>query len=208
MPRDSGIITQAGTMQWTVGNVGATTGLKGVGVFAKKIGRGMVTNESAIKPEYVGSGVLMLDPTYKHIILIDLNDWNGEVVLEDGIFLACENTVKVKVTARTNFSSAIAGGEGLFNILCAGSGVVAVESDCPKEELVVVELNNDVLKIDGNYAVAWSKSLDFKVERSGKTFLGSAASGEGLVNTYRGTGRVLMQPVHGMPFHTTPNTPV
>ena len=89
MPRDSRIITQAGTMQWTVGNVGATTGLKGVGDFAKKIGRGMVTNESAIKPEYVGSGVLMLDPTYKHIILIDLNDWNGEVVLEDGIFLHC-----------------------------------------------------------------------------------------------------------------------
>lgn len=117
-------------------------------------------------------------------------------------------TVKVKVTARTNFSSAITGGEGLFNILCAGSGVVAVESDCPKEELIVVELNNDVLKIDGNYAVAWSKSLDFKVERSGKTFLGSAASGEGLVNTYSGTGKVLMQPVHEMPFHTTPNTPV
>lgn len=200
----SGIITQSGAMQWTVGNVQATTGIKGVGDFAKKLGRGMVTNESAIKPEYVGSGVLMLEPTYKHILLVDMNDWNGEIVLEDGMFVACENTVKIKVTARTNVSSALAGGEGLFNIFCTGSGIVALESECPEEELILIELENDVLKIDGNYALAWSKSLDFKVERSGKTLIGSAASGEGLVNTYKGTGKVLLQPIRGIPYNTMP----
>ena len=44
-------------------------------------------------------------------------------------------------------------------------------------------------------AIAWSGSLEFTVERSGKTLVGSAASGEGLVNMYRGTGRVLLAPV-------------
>ena len=45
--------------------------------------------------------------------------------------------------------------------------------------------------------------LDFTVERSGKTLVGSAASGEGLVNVYRGTGRVLLAPVDkAMPFNT------
>ena len=44
-------------------------------------------------------------------------------------------------------------------------------------------------------AVAWSNTLQFTVERSGKTLLGSAASGEGLVNVYRGTGKVLLAPV-------------
>ena len=58
-----------------------------------------------------------------------------------------------------------------------------------------IELVNDVLKIDGNMAIAWSGSLNFTVERSGKTLIGSAASGEGLVNTYRGTGKVLLAPV-------------
>jgi len=33
------------------------------------------------------------------------------------------------------------------------------------------------------------------VERSGKTLTGSAASGEGLVNVYRGTGRIWIAPV-------------
>ena len=41
-------------------------------------------------------------------------------------------------------------------------------------------------------AVCWSGSLDFTVERSGKTLVGSAVSGEGLVNVYRGTGKVLL----------------
>ena len=80
-----------------------------------------------------------------------------------------------------------------------GSGVFCIESECPKEELIEIELQNDVLKVDGNYAIAWSKSLDFTVERSGKSLIGSAASGEGLVNVYRGTGKVLMMPTAKMP---------
>ncbi len=42
-------------------------------------------------------------------------------------------------------------------------------------------------------AISWSGSLDFTVERSGKSLIGSAASKEGLVNVYRGTGKVLMK---------------
>lgn len=191
-----GITCQAGAMQWTVGNVSATTGIKGVGDLAKKMFRGNVTGESAIKPEYVGEGVLVLEPTYKHILLYDLAEWNGSVILDDGLFLACESTVHQKTAMRSNFSSAVAGGEGLFNLSLNGTGCFALESNCPKEELITVDLENDVLKIDGNYAIAWSSTLNFTVARSGKTLVGSAASGEGLVNVYRGTGRVLLAPVN------------
>ena len=38
-------------------------------------------------------------------------------------------------------SSAIAGGEGLFNLSLSGSGVVALESPCPQEELIEVTLD-------------------------------------------------------------------
>ena len=189
------ITVQAGAMQWTVGNVNATTGLKGVGDLFGKALRGSVTGESAIKPEYTGDGMLMLEPTYKHLILLDVADWGGSIVLDDGLFLACDSRLKHKAVMRSNFSSAVAGGEGLFNLGIQGSGVVCLESAVPKEELIEIELQNDVLKIDGNFAVAWSGSLNFTVERSGKSLIGSAASGEGLVNVYRGTGKVLMAPV-------------
>ena len=100
---------------------------------------------------------------------------------------------------RYNLSLAVAGGEGWFNLRLNGRGVLCVESDCPQEELIEITLQDDVLKIDGNYAIAWSKSLSFTVERSGKSLIGSAASGEGLVNVYRGTGKVLMMPTAKMP---------
>lgn len=192
---NNGITTQAGAMQWTVGAVEATSGIKGVGDLLGKSLRGKATGESAVKPEYKGNGVLVLEPTYKHLFLLDTTDWNGGIVLSDGMFLACESHLQQKAVMRSNFSSAIAGGEGLFNLCIRGDGIVVCESAVPYQELICIELNNDVVKIDGNMAVAWSDTLNFTVERSGKTLLGSAASGEGLVNVYRGTGRVLMAPV-------------
>ena len=191
----SHVTVQAGAMQWIVGNVNATTGIKGVGDLFGKAVRGKVTGESAIKPEYTGDGILVLEPTYRHIILVDLKDWNGSIVLDDGLFLACESTLKQKAVMRSNLSSAVAGGEGLFNLGVTGNGVLCLESASPREELIEITLQNDVLKVDGNMAVAWSGTLDFTVERSGKSLIGSAASGEGLVNVYRGTGKVLLAPV-------------
>ena len=141
----------------------------------------------------------MLEPTYKYLILLDAAEWGGGVVLDDGLFLACESSLQHKAVMRSNLSSAVAGGEGLFNLSLNGRGVFCVESDCPQEELIEITLQDDVLKIDGNYAIAWSKSLSFTVERSGKSLIGSAASGEGLVNVYRGTGKVLMMPTAKMP---------
>lgn len=191
----SNITLQAGAMQWMAGDVKATTGIKGVGDFFSKTLRSQVTSESAIKPEYTGNGMLVLEPTYAHIILLDLDEWNNSIVLDDGLFLACEANIKHKTVMRSNFSSAVAGNEGLFNLGLVGKGIVCLESACPKEELIEVELQNDVLKVDGNLAIAWSGTLDFTVERSGKSLIGSAASGEGLVNVYRGTGKVLIAPV-------------
>ena len=193
------VTIQAGAMQWMLGNVNATTGIKGVGDFLGKAVRGKATGESAIKPEYTGDGLLVLEPTYRHLILMDAAQWGGSVVLDDGLFLACESTLQHKAVMRSNFSSAVAGGEGLFNLSLNGSGIFCIESDCPKEELIEITLQNDVLKIDGNYAIAWSNSLNFTVERSGKSLIGSAASGEGLVNVYRGTGKVLMMTTAKLP---------
>ncbi len=191
----SNITLQAGAMQWMIGDVKATTGVKGVGDLLGKAIRGNVTGESAIKPEYTGNGLLVLEPTYKYILLIDTTEWGGSIVLDDGLFLACDSNLKHKAVMRSNLSSAVAGGEGLFNLGINGNGVLCLESRCPREELVDIWLDNDVLKIDGNMAIAWSNSLEFTVERAGTTLIGSAASGEGLVNVFRGTGRVLMAPV-------------
>lgn len=189
----NGCVTQAGAMQWMLGNVNMESGVKGVGNLLGKMASAAVTKETAIKPIYKGNGVMMLEPTYRHILLMDVSEW-GTIVLDDGLFLACEDTLQQKTVARSNLSSAVLGGEGLFNLTLSGKGVAVLESPVPKEELIVFNLENDVVKIDGNMAIAWSGSLNFTVEKSGKSLLGSAASGEGLVNVYRGTGKILMAP--------------
>lgn len=192
---ENSVITQAGAMQWTAGAVRATSGIKGVGDLLGKLVKGAVTKESAVKPEYTGTGLLVLEPTYKFIVLQEVSEWGCGMTVEDGMFLACEGTVQRNITARSNISSAVAGGEGLFNLSLAGRGVAVLESNVPADELIEVELDNDELKIDGNLAVCWTSSLKFTVERSTRSLAGSAVSGEGLVNVYRGTGKVLMCPV-------------
>ncbi len=189
------ITLQAGAMQMILGNVEVSTDVKGAGDLFKKAFSAKATGETAVKPKYTGYGQVILEPTRKHILLEDVSDWGGSMVVDDGLFLSCESTVEMKTVARGNLSSALAGGEGLFNTCFTGSGIVALESPVPYQELIVFELENDCIKIDGNMAIAWSNTLQFTVEKTTKTLVGSAASGEGLVNVYRGTGRILVAPV-------------
>ena len=196
LDKEHSAIIQAGAMQWMGGDIQATTGVKGIGDLFGKALKGAVTKETAIKPEYVGNGSLVLEPTYKYILLKDISEWGSSgMTIEDGMFLACDSHVQNKIVARKNVSSAVLGGEGFFNLSLHGTGTVALESNVPEEELIEIILEDDELKIDGNLAVCWSSDLDFTVERTTKTLVGSAVSGEGLVNVYRGTGRVLMSPV-------------
>ena len=195
-------VTSAGAMQWTLGNVQAVTDVKGVGDFLGKALKGSVTKESTVKPKYTGKGLLMLEPTYKHLLIEDVSEWGSGIVLDDGMFLACESSVKYDVVMRSNLSSAVLGNQGLFSLKLSGKGLAVLESPVPREELIEIELQNDVIKIDGNFAVAWSDTLDFTVERSGKSLLGSAVSAEGFVNVYRGTGKILIAPVLSSSLYT------
>lgn len=192
--KGNAVKVQAGAMQWMAGSVAMDSGIKGAKDFFGKALKGLATGESLAKPIYQGEGYVMFEPTYKHILLEDVSAWGDGIVLDDGLFLACDADIKEEVVSRTNASSALLGGEGLFNLSLSGSGVAVLESAVPREELIEIVLDNDEVKIDGNMAIAWSKSLQFTVEKSTKSVLGSLASGEGLVNVYRGTGKILMAP--------------
>ena len=205
--KNNGFTVQAGAMQWTAGNVKMGSGIKGVGDFFGKAIASKVTKEAADMVltddnfATIASSVKegrrvydnLLEPTYKYILLEEVSEW-GSLVLEDGLFLACDSGIKQNVVARSTLSSAVAGKEGLFNLCLSGSGIAILESPVPRDELIEFNLQDDEVKIDGNMAIAWSNSLKFTVERSSKSLMGSAVSGEGLVNVYRGTGRILMAP--------------
>ena len=137
--QDDEYITSSGAMQWMAGNIESKTNIKGVGDFLGKAIKGSVTSESTVKPKYHGTGILALEPTYNYLLLEDVSKWNGNMVLEDGLFLACEASLNTNVVMRTNVSSAVLGGEGLFNLKLSGNGIAVLESPVPREELIEIE---------------------------------------------------------------------
>lgn len=191
----SGLLAQAGEMQLMVGQIEAETNVKGPGDFFKKFVGSRVSGETVIKPHYYGDGLLVLEPTFRYIVLEEVSDWEGGLTIEDGMFLAAEDTVDMHISARSNVSSLLLGREGIFNTTLTGRGIAALESSVPAEEIMVINLVDDEVRIDGNMAIAWSETLDFTVEKTTATLVGSFASGEGFVNVYRGTGRVYVAPV-------------
>jgi Uncharacterized conserved protein len=194
---------QAGAMQWIAGNIQATSGVKGVGDFVGKMFKSVATGESVAKPVYTGQGYLMLEPTYRFLLIEDVASWGQGMVIDDGLFLACDAQIQETINKRKNISSAVLGGEGLFNLCLSGQGYAVLESPVPREELFEFVLNNEELRIDGNMAIAWSSTLQFTVETLTGNAIGSAVSKEGFVNVYRGSGKVLMAPTLAPVF---PNT--
>lgn len=200
---------EPGAMSYFQGNISMISGVT-VGNAIGRFFTGMVTGEAMAQPEYTGTGLVVLEPSFKHFLLLGL-DHGEQIIVDKGMFYAAQGSVDVKAVAQRNISSALGGGEGIFQIQITGPGIVILESIVPMEEINIIELNNDTLKVDGNFAVLRSAGLDFTVERSAKTLVGSAVSGEGLVNVYRGKGQVWLAPTIkvynflGAGYSTTPN---
>lgn len=186
-----GIVLQNGAMQAIVGDVNVTTGIKGVGDLIRQGIRGKASGEAVINPHYHGRGYVITEPTIKYLIPLNLEQFGGSAVLEDGYFYACEEAIQMKTVSRKTISSMAMGNEGLFNLQLAGKGKFILESEVAPEDLVLVYLNNETLKLDGSMAIAWSGDLRFTVGKSSSTLIGSAVNGEGLVNIYEGTGLVI-----------------
>ena len=190
------VTVEKGTMSYYYGDLEMVSGVTLENMVGKFI-KSRITGEKMSQPEYTGTGMLVLEPSFRHFLVLDLEP-NESIIVDDGMFYCAQGTVRVTAEIQKNVSSALLGGETLFQQKLTGPGLVVLESPVPMCEVDKVELNNDTLKIDGNFAILRSANLWFTVERSAKTLVGSAVSGEGLVNVYRGTGHVWMAPTIGI----------
>lgn len=193
---DSSAKLEAGALHYLKGNIEMTSkigGLKGLG---KKMFNSAVTKESVMKPLYSGTGEIYTEPTFGHFALIELD--NEEIVVDDGLFYASEGDMEVGSAMQKNLSSALMGNESLFQTKIKGSGIVALEIPIPESEIIKINLNNETLKVDGNFALLRTGNINFTVEKSSKSLLASATSGEGFLNVFRGTGEVWIAPTQAI----------
>jgi len=183
---------EPGVMSYFQGNLEMVSGVTARNLIGR-VFTGAVTGESVAQPEYKGTGMIVLEPSFKHFIVIELQA-GEEIIVDKGMFFAAQGSANVSAYMQRNISSAALGGEGIFQQSIKGPGLCILECEVPMCEIDIIELNNDTLKVDGNFAVLRTGGITFTVERSAKTLVGSAVSGEGLVNVYRGTGQVWLAP--------------
>lgn len=184
-----------GMIQWMVGDVRMNTNVRGPLSFLDQKLRSSLIGQSSIVSRCTGSGEVILEPVSSDILLVDMADWMEGIVLESDMFLACTQDIALNVSGRTNLSSLAFGQEGAFNLTLNGQGTAALMVPCSKETIVEVVLQDDEIRLEGHFAIAWSSTLHFSVESAGQTIPASVLSGEGIVNVYRGSGKILLAPI-------------
>jgi hypothetical protein len=107
----------------------------------------------------------------------------------EGVNVLCSSAAM-----QANVSSALFGGEGLFQTRISGTGICVFESPVPLDEVMRIDLKDETLQVDGNFALMRTGRIEFSVEKSTRSLLGTLTSGEGLLQTFRGTGSVWLAP--------------
>lgn len=190
---NSSVKTEAGALYYSKGNLVSDAKMGGVGGFFKKGISGALTSESLVKPSYKGTGEIYLEPSFKHYYIMELK--NETIIIDKGVFYCCSDSLELKAVSQKNVSSAILGGDGIFQLRVSGTGVLILELSVPKNEIVEYELNgSEELKVDGDFSFARTASVNFSVTKSQKSLFKSAMSGEGFLNTYSGKGKVWLAP--------------
>jgi uncharacterized protein (AIM24 family) len=175
---------ESGGMYYMQGNLELEANLPSAGGFLKSL----VTRENVVKPVIRGSGTVWFEPSFGNFTIMELR--GEEWILDKGAYLASE--MGIEIGSFTNKSiSGLFSGEGFFQTKVSGSGKVVIISNGPLE---TVELNNGKLVVDGSFAVARQASVQLTVSKANKGIFGSMISGEGYVNTFTGTGKVLIAP--------------
>ena len=192
MLEDSSVKLEPGSLSYMKGNIEVKNKSGGLIGFGKKIISSKLTGETAFKPTYSGTGEIFLEPSFGHFALIELED--DEIIVSDNMFYACEEDIDVNAAMQKNISSTFLGNEGLYQTRIEGNGIVALKVPVPESEIFKCILINDTLKVDGNFAILRTGNIEFSVEKSSKSIVGTAINGEGLVNVYRGTGEVWLIP--------------
>lgn len=189
--QDSAVKLEPGALSYMKGDINIMTKTGGVLGLGKKIFSSKVTGEGMFKPTYKGNGEVFLEPSFGHFALVELED--EEIIVDGGMFYACEDSVEVGAAIQKTVSSLTLGNEGVFQVKLKGSGIAVLEIPVPESEIFKCRLSNDTLKVDGDLVVLRSGRIDFTVEKS-SSVIGSLTNGEGFLNVYSGIGEIWILP--------------
>jgi uncharacterized protein (AIM24 family) len=179
--------SERGALHYMRGNVEMVTEMPSVGGFLKS----KLTGESVFRPTYTGTGeVYFGPPSFGQYNILEMN--GNSMILDQGSYICSDAEVEIGMIRNKGITSMAFGGEGFWQTSVSGTGTVIYYSEGPIQEINLV---NDTLTVDGNFAVARDASLSFQTKTLGKGLFSKVAGGEGFVNIISGTGKVYLAPV-------------
>lgn len=185
---DSGVLVQPGDLQCMKGPIqievqqNAPSPSKG---FFKSVG----TGEASFTSRYSGKqGEIYLDPAYKYFYMLELCE--ETLILGDGMFYCCDDSIEVSVHVNKNVAVGLLTADGFRQPKISGSGIAILESNVPFDEVLIYELKDDTLKVDGNLSIVIRGDIETRIEKSKK---------EGYLQTFTGTGEVWLAPTKNHP---------
>ena len=152
-------------------------GGSGIGKLLRAAGRAMVSGESVFITEVSAGakgGDLALAPAVPGTIQALEVMPGRNYYLNDSAFLAMDGTVQYSMERQSV-------GEGTLLVAAFGS----------IKEIDLQDAHD--FTIDNAHVVAWETSLTYDIHLEGGGLIGSIGTGEGVVNTFNGTGKVLVQ---------------
>ena len=171
------------------------------GIFGKLMsaGKRALTGESLFLTHFTNTGsgkkrVSFAAPYPGKIIAYDMARTGGELLCQKDAFLAAALGTEIGIAFTKRLGSGFFGGEGFILQRLRGDGMAFIHAG---GTVIEKKLNNDVLRVDTGCLVAFTKGIDYSIERAGNLksmFFG----GEGLfLATLSGTGTVFLQ---SLPF--------
>lgn len=163
------------------------------------VGKRVMTGESIFITHFTNQGngkkrVAFAAPYPGQIIPLDMSKVGGELLCQKDAFLAAALGTEIGIAFTRRLGTGFFGGEGFILQRLQGDGMAFVHA-CGT--VIQKKLHNETLRVDTGCLVAFTKGVDYDIERAGSLksmFFG----GEGLfLATLRGTGTVLLQ---SLPF--------
>lgn len=163
------------------------------------VGKRVLTGESIFLTHFTNQGqgkkrVAFAAPYPGKIIPVEMTKVGGELLCQKDAFLAAALGTEVGIAFTQRLGTGFFGGEGFILQRLKGDGMAFVHAG---GTVIQKKLDNDTLRVDTGCLVAFTKGIDYSIERAGSLksmFFG----GEGLfLATLSGKGLVLLQ---SLPF--------
>jgi len=205
-PRET-VIAEAGTMNYMEDGIRFEARLgdgsePDQGFFGKvfSAGKRAITGESLFMTHFTNEGtrrskVAFAAPYPGKIVPVDMGRIPGnEIICQKDAFLCAAMGTKVDIAFQKRLGAGFFGGEGFILQRLTGDGMAFLHAG---GTIVERDLRGETLRVDTGCIVAFSRGIDYDIQRAGN-LKSMVFGGEGLfLATLRGTGRVWLQ---SLPF--------